>query len=276
MDSDIIGPDVLDIEIASDFPKMLFNKLAASAINGGKLSSDPTRTDIDFRQSTYVRDVFSEVSTSPKQEAPTAGSTNGNPSSNQRSLQGFHDTIFGKSGADGSYAYINQYLKSIKSNGVPLTGFNDTVPNQVYDAITQLYSIPRPLTKIEAINFQNQFAKFKTDLGLNPVQMSTITKLVTLRIKALINNYKNAEIENIKYIQQYLSGNANPAIVDVGFQGKINTLIDALKTNVEKNRQELLASITSAENQAITQTQTNQEKAIQDLNAAATSAQSLP
>lgn len=66
IDNTIIGPDVLNIELNTDYPKMLFSQLAVSSINGGSLISNQRRGDFDLKIQRSVDDIFAS--------GPVAGS----------------------------------------------------------------------------------------------------------------------------------------------------------------------------------------------------------
>jgi hypothetical protein len=186
-DGDTIGPDVIDIQIATDYPKLLFSQLAISGINGGNLVNDPQRTDYDFIRKTSVRDVL--ISDDPLD--PTVVSISTSPPQTFPSLSTFTQDLF------------NTRIRSTLGNSITLdrlstilqAGFGESINPKVQSLLTDLFAISTLLTEGQAQFFRNRLTDLKTNNEITEQQVVSLTTLFAERAKAIVRRLKAFEID---------------------------------------------------------------------------------
>jgi hypothetical protein len=189
-DGNTIGPDVIDIQIDTDFPKLLFSQLAISGINGGYLTSNPQRTNVDFIQQTSVGDIFS---TEDAVDPTIPSIDTGLPFTfiTLPSLQAFADDLF-------NTLIKNTLGTSITRENLLITlraGFGETINENVQNLLRNLFAIPTLLTEDEARRFRNTLTELKNNNEITEQQIVTLTNLFAERTKAIIRRLKSLEVE---------------------------------------------------------------------------------
>jgi hypothetical protein len=186
-DGDTIGPDVIDIQVATDFPKLLFSQLAISGINGGNLVGDPQRTNYDFIRKTSVRDVL--ISDDPLN--PAVAEIPSTPPQTFPSLSTFTQDLF------------NTRIRNTLGNSITLdrlsttlrAGFGETINPKVQLLLRDLFAIPTLLTEGQAQIFRNRLTELKTNNEITEQQVVTLTTLFAERAKAIVRRLKQFEIQ---------------------------------------------------------------------------------
>jgi hypothetical protein len=196
---DVIGPDVLSIELDTDFPKMLFSQLAVSAINGGTLSGMPQRKDIDFREITSVKDLFTAGPQTPN--APQVAPTPSEPiQSNTNS--------FIRSVIEGNNAFSkdikNQLISDASRVGI---AFSSGLSSEVATIIRSVFSNPNLLTVAEAENIKLQLQDALNKGKINQDQSAALTRFFIKRAEAIITQVKAAEEERLVESFRYADSN---------------------------------------------------------------------
>jgi len=182
---DILGPDVLDIQVSTDYPKMLFSQLAVSGINGGNLITAPERRDADFVNNKGLTDIFartnkpqSGVETSTPPAYPPGG----------LSTTDIAKTLSGQLLGDASGTEnISGLLAPFSVAGA------QGVPPQVAQFITTIFNNRQFLTVQQARAYRSTFERFRRDSLITEAQAAAITALFAYRTKALIEREKNRE-----------------------------------------------------------------------------------
>jgi len=241
-----IGPDVLNIEISTDYPKLLFSQLAISGINGGMLTSDPQRKDVDFRGNTSVRDIFktNDAVRPPAQntQEPTRRDPGGTQTisafiENIKLLPIFTQNVLYASGIQ------SQLRGQFAEEGLPI---------EVGTLLQDLYSKNRFVTVPEANDFTNRLSGLLTTGKINSGQSSLLTTLFAERAKAIITKMKNAEKDNFtRAYKDWISKlpHADKVLFDV------DTPIDAVSKKIEESKQKFLTTIQNAQATALTNAQ---------------------
>jgi hypothetical protein len=197
---DVIGPDVLSIELDTDFPKMLFSQLAVSAINGGTLSGMPQRKDIDFREITSVKDLFTAgpQTLNAPQVAPTPSEPI-QPNTNS----------FIRSVIEGNNAFSrdikNQLIADASSFEV---AFSSGVSSEVATIVRSVFSNPNLLTVAEAQNIKIQLQDALSKGKINQDQSIALTRFFIKRAEAIITRAKAAEEERLVESFRYADNNS--------------------------------------------------------------------
>jgi hypothetical protein len=196
---DVIGPDVLSIELDTDFPKMLFSQLAVSAINGGTLSGMPQRKDIDFRESTSVKDLFTAGPQTPN--APQVAPTPSEPI--QPNTNSFIRSVI-----EGNNAFSrdikNQLISDASSFGI---AFSSGVSSEVATIVRSVFSNPNLLTVAEAQNIKIQLQDALSKGKINQDQSAALTRFFIKRAEAIITREKAAEEERLVESFRYADNN---------------------------------------------------------------------
>lgn len=187
-DGSVIGPDVIDIQIDTDYPKLLFSQLAISGINGGYLTSNPQRTNIDFVRQTSVRDILlTEDAVDPTiSSVPTERST---PSVS--SLSVFAQDLF-------NTRFRNVFETSITLDRLQTTlqaGFGDTINTKVQNLLRNVFAIRTLLTEQQALEVRNTLNELKNNNEITEQQIVALTNLFAERSKAIIRRLKSQELD---------------------------------------------------------------------------------
>lgn len=185
-----IGPDVLEIQINTDYPKMLFSQLAISGINGGVLLSDQQRKDVDFVKNTSVRDIFSDDPITPQdQQSPTPPSRR--PPTQTMSVPSFVDNLVSQLGFPALAVRDDEYIKNIL---LTLSSqFGQTISKNVADLLRDVYAIRTLLTPSEAASFRNRLVALKTTGEITEQQSVALTTLFASRAIRIITQMKTKE-----------------------------------------------------------------------------------
>jgi hypothetical protein len=201
IDGDTIGPDVIDIQVSTDYPKLLFSQLAISGINGGNLVNDPQRTDYDFIRKTSVRDIL--ISDDPL-DPTVGGEIPESPPQTLPSLSAFTQDLY------------NTRIRSTLGNSITLgrlsttlqAGFGETINPKVQALLRDLFAIPTLLTEGQAQIFRNRLTELKTNNEITEQQVTALTTLFAERAKAIIRRLKTFEID--AFTEAYNSWSSSP------------------------------------------------------------------
>lgn len=190
---DILGPDVLEVELTTDFPKLLFAQLAISGLNGGVLSSDPSRKDLDFIRKTAVRDIFN---LSPTTVSGTGTSSDGQlRSSSQKVLiSAFANSLYGANETLNGLAK-RDFVTQLQSQ------FQTEMPSNVADLVRRVFLTKALLSVEEGSRFRTQLKQLQELGEITLAQFDVLRKLFASRAIAVINQYK--ALEN-KYLSSAL------------------------------------------------------------------------
>lgn len=186
-DEGAVGPDVIDIQIDTDYPKLLFSQLAISGINGGYLVSNPQRTNIDFIRQTSVRDVLLTDDATD----PTIVDTERVPPQTFPSLSVFAQDLF------------NTRIRNTLGTSITLdrlqtvlqSGFGATINPKVQTLLRDLFAIPTLLTEQQALGFRNTLSELKNNNEITEQQIVALTNLFAERSKAIIRRLKSLELQ---------------------------------------------------------------------------------
>lgn len=245
----VIGPDVLNIEISTDYPKMLFSQLAISGINGGYLTSDPQRRDVDFVKTTSVKDIFANDPITPasQQSAPTPTRR---PQVDTMSVSSFVDNLFGQRGAIALVSKT-EFLTTVSSQ------FQYNIPTNVATLLREIFSIPTLLTTTQAADFRNKLTILKTNGEITEAQSVVLTNLFANRAKGIIRQMKEKEKQSFKIA--YDIWRENPR----GGGGASNLTqkpVDAVNEKINASRDAFITVIDNAAGTAKTPEQIEKEK----------------
>lgn len=227
---DILGPDVLDVELTTDFPKLLFAQLAISGLNGGVLSSDPSRKDLDFIRQTAVRDVFNL--------SPTTVSGTGTSSDSQlrRSSQNVLISAFANSlyGASETLNGLRKrdFVSQLQSQ------FKTEMPSNVADLVRRVFLTKALLSVEEGSRYRTQLKQLQELGEITLAQFDVLRQLFASRAIAVINQYK--ALEN-KYL--------NSALIEWSRRapGRNTTgRMTEVEKKIEENKNELIKVIRDA------------------------------
>ena len=197
---DVIGPDVLSIELDTDFPKMLFSQLAVSAINGGTLSGMPQRKDIDFREITSVKDLFTAGPQTPS--APQVAPTPSEPI--QPNTNSFIRSVI-----EGNNAFSRDIKNQLISDASSVeVAFSSGVSSEVATIIRSVFSNPNLLTVAEAENIKLQLQDALNKGKINQDQSAALTRFFIKRAEAIITRAKAAEEERLVESFRYADNNS--------------------------------------------------------------------
>lgn len=198
LDNDTIGPDVLSVQVNTDYPKLLATQLAISSLNGGSILNDPSRRDIDFIRSTSVRDIFKDMGAQapPPSAAAAARPVDRAPSTETVAISTFTSNLF-----RGTFSGVNETIttsvQAIASTTLT-SAFGQTMPRAVSDLINDLYKRSALLTVSEATDFRNRLSTLKDSGQITPAQAGAITTLFAERSKIIIRRMKTIEKNNFK------------------------------------------------------------------------------
>lgn len=192
--TDVLGPDVLDINVSTDYPKMLFSQLAVSGINGGNLISSPQRKDADFVKRTSVKDLFSRA-------VPTAegASTTVTTKSYGRKDVGEAAEILSRALYRRSdigfrtgplYRAIEENLTSFWAVN---TGDGGGLSGELISLLQEIFSIRTFLSEAQAVQYRTRFDSIMRQGLLTAAQADQVRKLLAVRTKFLINLKKYEE-----------------------------------------------------------------------------------
>lgn len=242
--ADIVGPEILDIEIKTDFPKLLFSQLAVAGINGGleNLSSDPNKRDVNFIRETSVRDIFAQTQAQPapvqapnETPPPAPGTPWASVLTNIKDKPIFSTlagTRFSLIGTDPTLeARIDLQL-------IPTgrTVFPNGVPQNVSSIINEVFSNPNMLTSAQASGIRIRLAKE----NLTQDQSAVITELFGYRAIEIIRRDKQKELDVLD--QAFEFGETNKLITNQ-LGSDVGPAKNAIKRKIEQSRDSLIQDI---------------------------------
>jgi hypothetical protein len=174
------GPEVLDIKINMDYPKLLISQLGISALSNS--SGNPDRKDLNFARNPLLGprlwDIFRKEQPFDKSRSKTQQTP---PPSNVASkVDEFVKSTLKNSLYDDVRTNLTRQLN--------IAGF-DTLPINTRQALTSIFSIQRPLTQDEARGFLNIIQS--DDLTIS--QVNAIKVVLGLRSEAIIKQAKKLE-----------------------------------------------------------------------------------
>lgn len=224
----ITGPEVLDIRINADYPKLLVSQLGISAINNS--SGSPNRRDLQYARNPLMGPRLWDLlrkdkpvkKDDSKKPTPTSLNTSTIDKFVEVSLKGalYNDNDNQK----GTRASIRQQLNA--------GGFN-SLPTTTKQILGEIFAIQRPLTKLQA----QEFATRISGDDLTNDQIDAIKSALALRTKAIINRAKSNELKSFD--------NGVDAALAIKTKTNISAQIKQVKNNIENNRKELIQLIDS-------------------------------
>jgi hypothetical protein len=240
-----IGPDVLDIQLNTDYPRMLYSQLAISGINGGYLANAPERRDIDFVGTTSVRDIFSNDPVVPPQQQSSTTPTRRSQVETE-TISSFVDNLFGQRGA---IAFVS---KTDFTNTLSAQFQQNQIPINVKNLLRDVFSVETLLTVPQANDFRNRLATLKTSGEITEAQSVTLTTLFANRAKGIIRQMKEKEKRSFKtaydtWKQNPKGGNNQPIWTQ--------TPVNAVDQKLNASRDAFIAVIDNAASTAKTQQQ---------------------
>lgn len=182
---DLIGPEVLDIQIATDFPKLLFSQLAVSGINGGTLASSPDRKNMDFKIKTSVRDILARDEKPVTADAPAA--QNPTPA---LTVGQFVNNIFGQGSTLDYLSPDKTFIQSALNER-----FSDRLPPEVGSLLTDLFRRRELLTRAEGDSFAKRVSELKSKRIITEDQFNSLVSVFAIRSRAIVTRKKNEEIK---------------------------------------------------------------------------------
>lgn len=198
LDNDTVGPDVLSVQINTDYPKLFATQLAISSLNGGNILNDPSRRDIDFIRNTSVRDIFKDMGAQPP---PPSAAAAARPVSRAPSTETIAISTFSSNLFRGTFNNVDETIRTSVQSSVSATltsAFGQTIPKAVSDLILDLYKKTSFLTVSEATDFRNRLTTLKDSGQISPAQSGAITTLFAERSKIIIRRSKSIEKNNFK------------------------------------------------------------------------------
>jgi hypothetical protein len=241
IDGDTIGPDVLDIQIQTDYPKIFFSQLAISGINN--LSSSPIRKEKDFRDNTSVRDIFTvSVDTVPTQ-APeiTRIATLDEFRSFITTLFGSQVTLYG--------TFFNSTIDGLD------TAFASGISSELQTIIRDVFANNTLLTRSQAQGFKQRLDREAERGNLDQAQSAIISQIFLRRAEAIIRRDKQNELANLDL-----------ALRDATDKGYINPPRGArqvIREKIEEDRDRRIADLRTAV-ASVEQTQAVKEQTERD------------
>jgi hypothetical protein len=208
LDNTVIGPDVLDIKIETDYPKLLFSQLAISGINNGVIASDPQRKDIDFRRGVSVTDMFKNDPITPPPPSATPVATTGAAAAQTSTVAENLARVINNI-ASPRLAKIDQPLAGdtntkFREEAVQAeiaTGLNaqfgSEIPRSVTDFLVKVFSVRDLLDVNTARQYQSELNTIASQEKLTSEKILKIKELLLLRSRQIIIAKKRKEIDNL-------------------------------------------------------------------------------
>jgi hypothetical protein len=229
-DSDVIGPDVLDIQVKTDYPKMMFSQIAISGLNNSV--SSPERKETDFIRARVVDDVFS-----PLEETPTTGTTPNTttPISYGATVSAFVEANLQRDPYTG--------IRSTVQTALNEAGFGATnIPKPIEEILKGLFSF-QTLIDVQYANAVN--AKLNSlNPKLTPQQLSALKRIFAVRTVAIINKSKQDERDRFTTsYQARITGGALPGFAPDATRTKAITDVFT-----EEKKQKVINNISVSQN----------------------------
>lgn len=235
LDSDTIGPDVINIELNTDYPKMLFSQLAVTGINGGTLNniaSSPDRKDVDFKLNTSVRDIF-KIQIGELQQTSEIG-LNRPSTALLEFATGLGQTQSGRLLAQQGFSFVGPQFASTFGNY-----FASGVSGNVADIIRGVFNSTNLLSQAEALDLKQRLSRET----LTQQQSAAISDLFSTRAKSIIRRNKQNEIERY---EKAIDDAIESEVITDRFGRDVTNVKRAVREAIERNRDELISQIDSA------------------------------
>jgi hypothetical protein len=205
LDGDTIGPDVLNVEVKTDYPKAVFSQLAISALNNNV--SSPERRETDFVRARVVDDIFSPT-VEAQQARQTQPQAQVSAAATGATVSAFIDANLKQTQFSG--------LSSVVQNSLNEAGFGATnIPAPIESILKRLFANKNLLTTAEAAAINQELNTLNPKL--TPQQLTALKKIFAARTVSLINNFKKDELDKFvfAYDTQAMGGSA-PVSPDAG------------------------------------------------------------
>jgi hypothetical protein len=233
LDNDTIGPDVLDIRVSTDYPKMLFSQIAISGLNN--TVSSPERKETDFIRARVVDDVFSPLGAAPPTTSTPA--TSATTVTYGATVSAFVESSLRRA----PYTEIATTVQ----NALNEAGFGATnIPQPIEEILKGLFSIETPIDTQYANAINSKINSLNPKL--TPQQLSALKKVFAARTVAIINKSKQAERDRftLAYDTQAMGGSA-PVSADAGN-------LPGNPGFTEEKKKKVIDNITTSQNTLIT------------------------
>jgi hypothetical protein len=234
LDGDTIGPDVLNIELTTDYPKMLFSQLAVTGINGGTLNniaSSPDRKDVDFKLNTSVRDIF-KIQIGEPQQTSEAG-LNRPSTAILEFATGLSQTESGRLLAREGFSFVGPQFASTFGNY-----FASGVSGTVTDLIRGVFTSTNLLSQAEALDLKQRLSRET----LTQQQSAAISDLFATRAKSIIRRNKQNEIERY---EKAIDDAIESGVITDRFGRDVTNVKRVVREAIERQRDELISQIDS-------------------------------
>jgi hypothetical protein len=216
--TNVTGPDVLDIKIASDYPKLIFSQLAISGVNNA--SGVPGKTDLNFQRPGLYGSRLKDFLIDEPVKSPQSGSgatTNISPS-----IDVFVSGDLQKSAA----SLKSKDQTDIFSSALLIGAFKDNFPIGVRSALTTIFSNGnKPISRAQA----NQFLNAINTSDLTPSQFDALATILKQRIRAIVTNSKNAELADLQNFWNTATGLKPTVVVTPVIEANKKLLLDAIE-----------------------------------------------
>ena len=234
LDGDTVGPDVLNIELTTDYPKMLFSQLAVTGINGGTLNniaSSPDRKDVDFKLNTSVRDIF-KIQIGEPQQTSEAG-LNRPSTAILEFATGLSQTESGRLLAREGFSFVGPQFASTFGNY-----FASGVSGTVTDLIRGVFTSTNLLSQAEALDLKQRLSRET----LTQQQSAAISDLFATRAKSIIRRNKQNEIERY---EKAIDDAIESGVITDRFGRDVTNVKRVVREAIERQRDELISQIDS-------------------------------
>ena len=206
LDNAVIGPDVLDIKIESDYPKLLFSQLAISAINNGVIVSDAQRRDLDFRKGSSVLDIFADDAVRPAEVQVVESTASGvgqtatvaqNLARIINSVASPRLTTLDQPLAKDTNVRIREQDVAAEIQSRLTTGFGTDIPTSVVNFLVKVFAVPGLLDVNTSLQFKQELNTIVIQEKLPTSKVAAIKQLLLLRSRQIIIANKRKEIDNL-------------------------------------------------------------------------------
>jgi hypothetical protein len=239
LDGDTIGPDVLNVEVKTDYPKAVFSQLAISALNNNV--SSPERRETDFVRARVVDDIFSPT-VEAQQARQTQPQAQVSAAATGATVSAFIDANLKQTQFSG--------LSSVVQNSLNEAGFGATnIPAPIESILKRLFANKNLLTTAEAAAINQELNTLNPKL--TPQQLTALKKIFAARTVSLINNFKKDELD--KFVSAYdtqASGGSTQSRARPGFAADATSTTGINKALFTDERKKKVVD-------KITQSQTN-------------------
>jgi len=247
VDGDTIGPDVLDIQLQTDYPKIFFAQLAISGINN--VSSSPIRKEKDFKENTSVRDIFTartdevETQAPPEAKAPIA----------TEEFRSFVNNLFGNQARLYGTLTASDFIIDASN-----TAFASGISTELSSIIREVFNNQSLLTQSQAQAIKQRLDREAARGNFNQAQSALVSQIFLKRAEAIIRRDKQKEIDNLDAAFEDAKDKGyidpNPFVADV-----IPTK-NAIKRKIEEDRDKLISNLRRSV-ESVEQTQAQREAA---------------